>query len=82
MRQGDEVYRWSPSRLRRLREQYGESPELFAERVGVSARTLRYWEEGKQKPNVGGLEALCAALGIDIRSFFTKRPEPHAGSRT
>lgn len=73
---------WDRTRLRALRQKYGESPEQFAARVpGLTSRTIRYWESGEKIPHVGALERFCAALDIDIRSLFTKHPKPRAGSR-
>lgn len=41
---------WDNHRIRNLREQLGLSQERFAERVGVSVRTVSRWEKGSAIP--------------------------------
>jgi putative transcriptional regulator len=38
------------SEVRKLREQYGLSQDKFAALMGISAATLRNWEQGRRKP--------------------------------
>lgn len=42
-----------------IREQMNLGPSAFASLLGVSVRTVRYWEEGKQQPS-GAAKALLA----------------------
>ena len=35
----------------KIRERMGVSSEVFATFMGVSVRTLRYWEQGLREPN-------------------------------
>ncbi|OHE69844.1 MAG: hypothetical protein A2Z99_08385 [Treponema sp. GWB1_62_6] len=37
-------------RIRALREQYGESQQRFAARLGVALSTLQKWEGGQNRP--------------------------------
>ena len=39
-----------PARLRALRERLGLTQEEFAQRFGISVRTLRHWEETRDRP--------------------------------
>ncbi len=44
--------------IRTLRNDLGLSQTKFAERLGVSRRTIAYWEKGKKQPNQRKLEIL------------------------
>ena len=44
--------------IRTLRKDLGLSQKKFAERLGVSRRTVAYWEKGKKQPNQRKLEIL------------------------
>lgn len=42
---------WTPSRVRILREHYGESQPAFAARLGFAVSSLRNWEQvARKKP--------------------------------
>ena len=40
----------SPNEVRRTRERIGLSQDRFAAAIGVSASTLRKWEQGQRQP--------------------------------
>jgi DNA-binding XRE family transcriptional regulator len=42
--------RWTIERLKALRAAYDETQAAFAERVGVSKATIKYWETGGPIP--------------------------------
>ena len=48
-----------PSRLRTLRLSRGISQSELAAIVGVSTRTVKYWEHGQRTPNAASLLALA-----------------------
>ena len=41
----------SPERIKSLRQSLGLSQKAFAERLGISLRTLQRWERGESKPS-------------------------------
>jgi DNA-binding transcriptional regulator YiaG len=41
---------WTPEQLRNLRKETGHTQESLAPLIGVSASTLRTWEQGVSKP--------------------------------
>lgn len=56
--------------LRAWREYLGISRETVAERMGVSARVIRAWEENPlTPPRRSALVPLARALGIDVSRF-------------
>jgi repressor LexA len=58
-------------RLKQLREKSGMTQEELAEAMGVSdARIIRFWESGKNSPNIAKLEPLAKILGVKSEDFF------------
>ena len=53
-----------PSRLRTLRLSRGLSQSALAAAVGVSTRTVKYWEHGQRTPNAASLLALAHYFDI------------------
>ena len=53
-----------PSRLRTLRLSRGLSQSALAAAVGVSSRTVKYWEHGQRTPNATSLLALAHYFDI------------------
>lgn len=41
---------WTPDELKRLRKETGHTQEELAPLIGVSASTLRTWEQGVKRP--------------------------------
>ncbi|MCG8336003.1 MAG: helix-turn-helix domain-containing protein [Proteobacteria bacterium] len=41
----------SPSDIRKIREKYQMSRQVFARYLHISSRTLENWEQGRSKPN-------------------------------
>jgi putative transcriptional regulator len=46
-----EVYIFSASEIKELRESIGCTQNMFAQILGVSKKTIYHWEHGKVKPN-------------------------------
>lgn len=44
------TFEFPKSEVRKIREQYGLSQDKFARLMGISAATLRNWEQGRRKP--------------------------------
>lgn len=53
--------------LKRLREEQANmsQPEL-AEAAGVPVATLRNWEQGRRRPDLGAAYRLAKALGVEL----------------
>jgi len=45
------VRRGAPLDVRGVREKLGMSQDAFADRFGISAATLRNWEQGRREPH-------------------------------
>lgn len=52
------------NRLRTLRLSRGISQSVLAAAVGVSTRTVKYWEHGQRTPNATSLLALARYFDI------------------
>jgi transcriptional regulator with XRE-family HTH domain len=58
-------------RLKQIREMRGMTQDELAESLGVSdARTIRFWESGKNSPNIAKLEPLAKVLDVKVADFF------------
>ena len=44
------TFSFPESEVRKIREKYGLSQDKFATLIGISAGTLRNWEQGRRKP--------------------------------
>ena len=60
--------------LRELRKEQGITQEQFAEKLGVSARTISRWETGNNMPDISLLSEIADYYGVGI-------PEIIAGER-
>lgn len=54
--------------LRNARLQRGLSVAELAERVGVSAASIYFWETDRVRPRDANLSALCKVLKLPIRA--------------
>ncbi len=66
------------ARLRELRRARRLTQESLAERAGLSYKFIGEIERGRANPTVATIEALCAALSIDLVDLFgpgTVRPQ-------
>ena len=57
-------------KIRSFRVSAGLSQSALARRVGVSVRTVNYWEHGKRRPRGENIQALAAALRMTPRSLL------------
>ncbi|SHJ48799.1 protein of unknown function [Hymenobacter daecheongensis DSM 21074] len=64
---------FSATRIQSIRKSKGLSQELLAEQSGVSLRTIQRVEQGETMPRGYTLQALAAALGVELEAF---RPAP------
>lgn len=60
------------NRIRQLREAKHYTVNGLANRAGVSQSYLRDLELNNKNPTVETLSAICWALGISLRDFFTE----------
>ena len=64
--------RFSPGRLRALREHTHLSREQFARRIGRSAITVEKYERGEIVPSLEVLGAMAGVLEASVDSLFTE----------
>jgi len=57
--------------IRRLRLEQGMTQRALARRLGLSAKTISKWENGRGCPDVSLLAALSGALGVDISAVLS-----------
>lgn len=58
------------SRLQVLRLSHGISQSALATAVGVSTRTVKYWEHGQRTPNAASLLALAHYFDVPPESLL------------
>lgn len=61
--------------LRALRQERGLSLRTLAELCDLSPNTISLIERGESSPSVSTLHRLATALGVQITTFFERRPE-------
>ena len=42
---------WTAEKILELRQRFGDTRKEFGERIRASAAAIKYWEEGRGKPN-------------------------------
>ena len=52
--------------LRELRKEHGITQEQFAEKLGVSARTISRWETGNNMPDISLLSEIADYYDVGI----------------
>lgn len=62
--------RWTPERIKALRNAWGETQAQFAERLNVSKSAIRFWEQGQGKPSK------LAEFVLDRVEADLKEPQP------
>ena len=69
-------------RIRFYREKSGMGQKAFAAKVGVTANAASNWEQGRSRPDVNLLPAICSALGISLYDLYgEKMPTPALSER-
>ncbi|WP_093528907.1 helix-turn-helix domain-containing protein [Streptococcus macedonicus] len=53
-------------RLKELRKKAGYTQEELAKKIGISKRTLAYWEKGENSIKENKLKILCKTFGVDM----------------
>lgn len=61
------------TRLKQLREKAGLTHEKLGELVGVSPRTIYFWESSQTGPQLKHFLLLAEALNIEVRTLFPKK---------
>lgn len=68
--------------LKAIREAQNMSREALAKAVGVSAFTVRNWEQGQREPCIARLIALADALGYSVDALVRSAdPNPMKDER-
>ena len=67
---------FSADRLRDARVKMGLSQLHFAEKVGISMRTLRRFESGRGTPKLADLKRICEVTGKPLDFFFSSEGTP------
>ena len=57
-------------RIRRYREKAGLEQKALAGMIGVTANAVSNWENGRGRPDLNLLPALCSALGVSMNTLF------------
>lgn len=57
-------------RIRHYRERTGLEQKALAEKAGVTANSVSNWENGRSRPDVNLLPAICSALNITLYDLF------------
>ncbi|WP_088816337.1 MULTISPECIES: DNA-binding transcriptional regulator [Listeria] len=58
------IKHYSPEEVKRIRQKVNMSQRVFAQVMGSSIRTIKYWEDGHKKPS-GAANRLLQLLDID-----------------
>ena len=66
------------SNIRKLRTSQGLTQDQLAERLFVTRQTVSNWERGASQPDLEQLEAIAAALGVEVMELLYG-PKPKEG---
>jgi transcriptional regulator with XRE-family HTH domain len=69
--------KWTPARIKGLRDRYGESQPRFARRIGCSPQLLRHYEQGRHDLSKGPSGLVVAALDRLEHDIDTGNVQPH-----
>ncbi|MBP5555453.1 MAG: helix-turn-helix transcriptional regulator, partial [Lachnospiraceae bacterium] len=56
--------------LKQLRKEKGITQEEFAEKIGVSGRTVSRWETGSNMPDISLLVEIADFYDVDVREII------------
>ncbi|MFR1671950.1 MAG: helix-turn-helix domain-containing protein [Candidatus Gastranaerophilaceae bacterium] len=63
------------SKIKSIRNQQGITQEYFAEKIGISPRSVSFIENGKNYPAPETLAVICDVLNIEPYKLFLFPPE-------
>lgn len=63
------------AKIKSLRNKQGITQEYFAERIGISPRSVSFIENGKNYPTPETLSVICDVLNIESYKLFLFPPE-------
>lgn len=66
-------------RIVSIRKEKKLSQKALAEKMGISATRLNYWEKDKREPDVQMINMLCAALGVDGDTLLGRKNKTSPG---
>ncbi|MBR5533589.1 MAG: helix-turn-helix transcriptional regulator [Ruminiclostridium sp.] len=66
------------SNIKKLRTGQGMTQDQLAEKLFVTRQTVSNWERGASQPNLEQLEAIAAALGVEVMELLYG-PKPKEG---
>lgn len=67
------------SQIHLFREKIGMEQKALGQAIGVSANAISNWENGRSRPDVNLLPAICETLHITLNDLFAL-PSPEAGN--
>ena len=56
--------------IAKCRKEKGLTQSVFGEKLGVSAKAVSKWENGKSMPDISIMKDLCDILGITLNELF------------
>ncbi|OGI02594.1 MAG: hypothetical protein A2104_10435 [Candidatus Melainabacteria bacterium GWF2_32_7] len=62
-------------RLKFIRQYTNSSQEEFAKTLGISQKTISYWEQGRNEPQIETLRVLSDKFGINLHWLITGKGE-------
>ncbi len=69
------------SNLKKLRTARGLTQDQLAEVLHVTRQAVSGWERGRTHPDLDQLEAIAAALGVEVTTLLYGPPKSHRPSR-
>ena len=67
--------------LKKLRVAQGLTQDQLAEKLHVTRQAVSNWERNVSHPDLDQLEAIAAALGVEVTTLLYGPPQPYRPSR-
>ena len=67
--------------LKKLRVAQGLTQDQPEEKLHVTRQAVSNWERNVSHPDLGQLEAIAAALGVEVTTLLYGPPQPYRPSR-
>lgn len=64
-------------KIKRLRQQLELSQKEFAKALGLTNKTVCYWETDRSLPTKGNIILMCDVFGLDKNYFYDEKEIPH-----